>query len=143
MDEPVYSHRRIDRSQLSVLSARSDGRGLARAAGHGAALLATGTLLGQAIGGWWVIPATVLHGVVLIFLFAPLHEAIHRTAFKSRWLNDAVGWICGALLVLPPEYFRYFHFAHHRYTQDPANDPELDVPKPASLGAWLLHVCGW
>ena len=143
MDEPVYSHRRVDRTQLSILSARSDGRGLTRTAGHGAVLLATGTLLGQAIGSWWVVPATVLHGAVLIFLFAPLHEAIHRTAFRSRWLNDVVGWFCGALLVLPPEYFRYFHFAHHRYTQDPANDPELAVPKPASLGVWLVQVSGW
>src|SRR5262249_4052482 len=80
---------------------------------------------------------------VLIFLFAPLHEAIHRTAFKSRRLNDAVASICGALLMLPAAYFRYFHFAHHRYTQDPDNDPELATPKPGSLSAWLLHASGW
>src|SRR5262249_45312470 len=61
----------------------------------------------------------------------------------SRRLNDAVAWICGALLMLPAGYFRYFHFAHHRYTQDPGNDPELATPKPASLGAWLVHVSGW
>ena len=143
MDEAVYRHQRVDRSRLGVLNARSDAQGLGRAAAHGGALLATAAILGRSIGTWWIAPATVLHGAVLVFLFAPLHETIHRTAFRTRWLNDAVAWVCGALLLLPPKYFRYFHFAHHRYTQDPVNDPELAVPKPASPGEWLIHVSGW
>ncbi|HTO83054.1 MAG TPA: fatty acid desaturase [Methylomirabilota bacterium] len=143
MDEAVYRHDRIGPDRLATLNARSDRRGLSHLAGHGAALLATGALLSQAIGSWWAVPATMLHGAVLVFVFAPLHETIHRTAFKSRRLNDAVAWICGALLMLPAAYFRYFHFAHHRYTQDADNDPELAAPKPASFGAWLLYVSGW
>jgi len=143
MDEAVYRYDRIGPDRLATLNARSDRRGLSRLAGHGATLLATGTLLSQAIGTWWVVPVTMLHGAVLVFLFAPLHETIHRTAFKSRQLNDAAAWICGALLMLPAVYFRYFHFAHHRYTQDPDNDPELATAKPASFRAWLVYVSGW
>ena len=142
MDEVFCSHPRIDRAALQRLEARSDARGLLRLAGHGATLAATGWLLGLALGGWWMVPATALHGAVLIFLFAPLHECIHRTAFRSRWLNDAVGWLAGAAVALPPTYFRAFHFAHHRHTQDPANDPELAHAKPATVAAWLLHVSG-
>ncbi|WP_119458437.1 fatty acid desaturase family protein [Rhodospirillaceae bacterium SYSU D60014] len=142
MDEVVYHQARIDRAKLRALAVRSDRRGLLQLAGHGAALAGTACLLGYALGSWWVVPAIVLHGIVLTFLFAPLHEAVHRTAFGSRWLNDAVAWVCGALLVLPPDYFRYFHFAHHRHTQDPARDPELASPKPATFGGWLLHVSG-
>lgn len=143
MDEIVYAHRGIDRARLADLNRRSDSRGLRHLAGHGVLLLATGTLLGLTIGGWWVVPATVAHGVVLIALFAPLHETIHRTAFKSRWLNDGVGWLCGLLLVLPTEYFRFFHFAHHRHTQNPLEDPELSSPKPTTVAQWLVHVSGW
>jgi fatty acid desaturase len=143
MDEVFYRYDCIGPDRLATLNARSDGRGLSHLSGHGVALLATGTLLCQAIGSWWVVPATMLHGAVLVFLFAPLHETIHRTAFRSRALNDTVAWICGALLLLPATYFRYFHFAHHRYTQDPDNDPELAASKPASLGAWLVYVSGW
>ena len=143
MDEVIYTHRGIDRARLADLSRRSDPRGLRHLAGHGVLFLLTGTLLGIAVGSWWVLPATVLHGVVLIALFAPLHETIHRTAFRSRWLNDSVGWLCGLLLALPPEYFRFFHFAHHRHTQDPLNDPELASPKPTTVGQWLVHVSGW
>jgi fatty acid desaturase len=82
------------------------------------------------------------HGVLLISLFAPLHESIHWTAFRTRRLNDVVAWGCGAALVLPPAYFRAFHFAHHRHTQDPARDPELAAPKPGTLPEYLWHVSG-
>lgn len=143
MDEIVYAHRGVDRARLADLNQRVDARGLRHLAGHAAMLLATGTFLHLAIGSWWIAPATVLHGVVLVAVFAPLHETIHRTAFKSRWLNDAVGWLCGLLLVLPPEYFRFFHFAHHRHTQDPLNDPELASGKPGTFAQWLIHVSGW
>jgi len=143
MDEVVYAHRGIDRARLTSLNRRSDACGLFQLAGHGLLLLLTGLLLSLAVGSWWAVPTAVLHGIVLIALFAPLHETIHRTAFRSRWLNDAVGWLCGLLLVLPPEYFRFFHFAHHRYTQDPLNDPELAMPKPTTTRQWLVHVSGW
>jgi fatty acid desaturase len=142
MDETVYRHARLDRDRLAAFNARGDAPGLIRFAGHLGALLVTGFLLSRSLGTLWVAPATLLYGAVLIFLFAPLHETIHRTAFKTRWLNDTVGWVCGAVLVLPPEYFRAFHFAHHRWTQDPAQDPELAAPKPTSLAMWLLHVSG-
>jgi fatty acid desaturase len=143
MDETVYSHPRIDRRRIREFEARSNGKGIAHLLGHLAALVGTGYLLAIAPGSLWALPATVLHGFVLIFLFAPAHEAIHRTAFKSRSLNDAVAWATGLLLALPPSYFRYFHFAHHRCTQDPARDPELALSKPTTIGGWLLAVSGW
>src|SRR3972149_6139290 len=87
-------------------------------------------------------PPLLVHGVVLVFLSAPLHETIHRTAFATRWLNDAVAWVGGLVLILPPEYFRAFHFAHHRPTQDPARDPELAQAKPATVRAYLWYVSG-
>src|SRR5918996_560551 len=127
---------------LRALAARSDRRGLTQLAGHSGALLASGLLVAQAWGSLWLTPAMLLHGILLTFLFAPLHETIHRTAFRSRRLNDATAWLCGLPLALPPEYFRAFHFAHHRHTQDPARDPELAVPKPDSVWAYIRHVSG-
>ena len=106
------------------------------------ALLATGALVWSARSALWLAPAMLLHGIILVFLFAPLHEAVHWTAFRRRRLNDAVAWACGALLMLPPAYFRAFHFAHHRHTQDPARDPELAAPKPRTLADYLWHVSG-
>jgi fatty acid desaturase len=127
---------------LRALAAPSDRRGLAQLAGHLGALLLSGALVAKAFGSPWLAPAMLLHGILLAFLFAPLHETIHRTAFRRRWLNDFAAWLCGLALALPPEYFRAFHFAHHRHTQDPERDPELAVPKPDSLWAYVRHVSG-
>jgi fatty acid desaturase len=139
----IYATARADeRNDLLRLTARSDVKGLVQLACHLGALLATGVLIWSARTSAWLLPAMLLHGIILVFLFAPLHESIHWTAFHRRRLNDLVAWTCGALLLLPPGYFRAFHFAHHRHTQDPARDPELAVPKPHSLGEYLWQVSG-
>jgi fatty acid desaturase len=132
----------LDRATLLQLSRRSNAKGLGQLAVHLALLAVTGGLVWLGRGGLWLIPAIVLHGVAVDFLFCPLHECVHRTAFASRWLNDAVGRVCGAALILPLEYFRLFHFAHHRFTQDPARDPERAAPKPATVGQYLWLATG-
>ena len=124
------------------LTRRRDAPGLIHLAAHLVLLAATASLVQATAGSAWRLPAMLLHGVALVFLFAPLHECIHFTAFRRRWLNHAVAWPAGFLLLLPPRWFRWFHLAHHRYTQDPARDPELAVPKPASAARWLRHVSG-
>ncbi len=133
----------LSRERLAALNQRSDARGAARLSGHLGLLAATGAAVALAQGSAWLAVAMAAHGVALSFLFAPLHECIHGTAFRSRWINRWVAWGAGALLALPPAYFRAFHFAHHRWTQDPVRDPELATPKPASLGAWLFVVSGF
>lgn len=132
----------IDRATLAGLLARSDAAGWRRLIPHLLLLAATGAIVWQARGTPWLWPAILAHGVVLIFLFAPLHETIHRTAFATRAVNEAVAFLLGCLILLPREHFRAFHFAHHRFTQDPANDPELARPKPAALRQYLWIVSG-
>src|SRR5215813_12904801 len=87
----------------------SDVAGLIHLTGHGALLAATAALIWLASGSLLLPIALVLHGIVLVFLFAPLHESVHRTAFRSRRLNDAVAWAAGIMLLLPPNWFRAFH----------------------------------
>ena len=134
----------IDKARMKALALRSDRAGLIRFAGHAGTLAATAILVLLSRSSLLLLlPAMAIHGAVLIFLFAPLHECIHRTAFRSRWPNETVAWVCGLLLVLPPNYFRAFHFAHHRHTQDPGRDPELaGAGRPAGRGAFLLHMTG-
>ena len=128
--------------ELAHLRRRSDAKGLARLAAHLVVLALTGALVTLTQGSGWVVGALWLHGVVLVFLFAPLHESVHYTAFASRWINRRVADVIGFLMLLPARYFRAFHLAHHRYTQDPQRDPELASPKPATLGALILAVSG-
>ena len=81
-------------------------------------------------------------GLMLISLFHLQHECIHDTPFRTQRLNTAVGAICGFVLLLPCEWFRYFHRDHHRYTQIQGRDPELETAKPATRAQWLIHLSG-
>jgi fatty acid desaturase len=142
MDIDALPITRLDRERIRQLSRRSDARGALQLATHAAVLALTSALVWASRGRAWLPAALLAQGLVLTFLFCALHECIHRTAFATRALNDAVAWVCGALLMLPPEYFRSFHFAHHRFTQDPARDPERAVASPASPAAYWWHVSG-
>ncbi len=142
MEEVFETSGAIDKPALKALAERSDRRGFMRLAGHLAAILFTGLFLAVSWGSPLLLPAMVLHGVAVVFLFAPLHETIHGTAFRSRALNRAVAFFCGLVLFLPSGYFRAFHFAHHRHTQDEMRDPELLRPKPETLGEYLLVLSG-
>lgn len=143
MEETVYRYPRHDPRAIRPLELRSDLRGLIQLGAHLAVLALTAIAITLVRESIWVAPAMLAHGIALVFLFSAEHETIHRTAFRSRWLNDTTAWLAGLVLLLPPAYFRYFHFAHHRYTQDPERDPELALPKPASFAEWLNQVSGW
>jgi fatty acid desaturase len=132
-----------DNRMVMDLTRRDSGAGARQLALHLALLAATGAGVWLALGSLWVWPAMLLHGVALCALFAPLHETVHRTVFRQRRANDALASAIGALLLLPADWFRDFHMAHHRYTQDPARDPELLSPKPGSLASYLVYVSGW
>jgi len=84
----------------------------------------------------------IVQGLLLISLFHLMHECVHDTVFRQRWLNHFVAHVCGFVLFLPAIWFRFFHFAHHRYTQHTDKDPELLFGKPTSLFQWLVHVSG-
>ena len=122
--------------------ARSDGPGLVRAAWHLGALAVTGTLLWTLRSTVWVVPLIVAHGYALAFLFCAFHETAHRTAFRTRWLNAALGTLAGFLSFWPYRNYRVFHWEHHRHTQDPARDPEPYFAKPSTLPAYLFVLTG-
>lgn len=122
------------------LTARVDGPGIVRLAVHGGLVVVLGALIAARIPFW---PLLVLpQGILIVFFFTLLHETIHETAFRTAWLNRAVAAVAGFLILLPPAWFRYFHFAHHRHTHDPDNDPELMAPKRETIGQYLRYLSG-
>jgi len=132
----------VDGTRLRALMARSDAQGGARLLAHGGLLLATASVVSGTLGSWWLVPALILHGAVLVLLFCGLHETVHRTAFRSRRINDAVAAVLGFLVLVPANHFRAFHMDHHRFTQIPGRDPELAIAKPTTIGAYVLLVLG-
>lgn len=122
------------------LCAQSDFPGLVRLATHIGAITVLSWAILAGVAGWWVLMLPL--GVLMVFLFTALHETIHRTAFSTRWLNDAVAHLCAFVVLLGPAHFRYFHMAHHRFTHDPDNDPELAEPKPRTARQYAVYMTG-
>jgi len=134
----------LERDALASLNTLRDGPGSLRLVTQ-LLMIGLGGLV-WAQQGWPLalrLPGLLLCGIGLATCFAPLHECGHRTAFRSRRLNDSVAWIAGLLSFYNATHYRRYHQWHHRYTHQPGLDPELDDPVPTSPWAYLLEVSGW
>lgn len=83
----------------------------------------------------------VLVNATLAYLsFTVLHDAAHHAVSQKNWINESLGWV--SLLILGPltfsfKTFRFIHIQHHRFTNEPKNDPDYWV----SIGPrWLRPV---
>lgn len=135
MDTPAQL--RLKAKDLLPLSTRTNGPATRRALCHLGAVALAGAALWHMLGSWWAVPLTVMLGFGIAFLFMALHETAHQTAFRARAANYVLGHLAGILLVLPYEYYRAFHWDHHRYTQDCERDPELSTALPRSMAGLL------
>jgi len=92
---------------------------------------------------WWtVLPALFVIGGRQLGMAIVMHEAAHRTLFRSRRRNDALGDWGGAYWVfLSVPLYRPYHLQHHAHAgtdQDP--DLALKTPYPAGRAS-LLRKC--
>jgi fatty acid desaturase len=126
----------LSAASVRELSVKSNLAGALRAASHYGMILIVGTmiwLVSSRYGVLWALPLIAVQGYFVAFLFMVVHETAHKTAFRSRAVNVAVGNLSAFAIGLPYEYYCLFHWDHHRYTQDPDKDPELILgQKPAS-----------
>jgi fatty acid desaturase len=129
-------------AMLRELSRTSNAKGLVRLGIHVLFLAFGASLIYAAQATWWLLPAMLLYGWFLVALFAVVHETVHYTAFKSRRLNEIVAWFAAAPSLLNADFYRQYHFAHHRHLQDPERDPELDPPPPDGIGRYLTRIFG-
>ncbi|MBE2276160.1 MAG: fatty acid desaturase family protein [Rhodobacteraceae bacterium] len=129
----------LSRKELKALMQRSDRPTLIRLAIWLALLIVTGGMITLAMDSWLLWPAMFLHGILLVHLFSLEHECVHYTPFRTRWLNDVAGNICGFVIALPFQFFRYEHCDHHTYTQLKGRDPEL-IELPISVWKYLWYV---
>jgi fatty acid desaturase len=124
------------------LQRRSNSAGLRHLALYIAVLAATSTCIATKVPLWplFILP----QGVLLVFLFTLSHECTHKTPFRSGWLNDVIGHLVSIPIALPFTWFRYFHLAHHKWTNHPERDPELaGKPRPEVWSELLIYLSGW
>jgi fatty acid desaturase len=144
IENQFMNHREFLQSLSAVqrkqLTEKSDAKGLMRLVQHWGLIMLLVVLIINKAAVWPLLMLPL--GVLLVFQFTLLHETIHLTPFKSRWINRVVAHICGYLLVLPVEWFRYFHLEHHRQTHVVGKDPELASPKPQSACDYWVYISG-
>jgi fatty acid desaturase len=126
---------------LKRLYARSNRHGLVQTAAHVALLVAGGWLVLLTKDTWWVVPALLVQGLFINSLFGAMHESVHYGSFKTRWMADVLAFLSGAAILNNAGFYRHFHYAHHRYTQDPERDPELVTSgTPRTWGQYLFRI---
>ena len=83
---------------------------------------------------------------VASFFFMALHETVHRSAFRSRTLNNIVMHIAGFLCLRPAVHYFFYHWAHHKYTGNAALDSEMQPSAldmdVNTLSGYLLYLSG-
>lgn len=142
--EPDHTHliKSLPPATKAALTARSDAAGLRHLALYLTALAVCTTGIALQFPLW---PLLMLpQGILLVFMFTLSHECTHQTPFRSKWLNEVLGHFCALAIALPFTWFRYFHLAHHKYTNDPQRDPELEHGgRPETYAQWLTYLSGW
>ena len=142
MDDFVGHRTLIPPERLRELTRRSSTKGALQTASHFGAIALTGTGLYLAWGTVYAVPLFIVHGMLLNYLFAAQHEFNHYTVFERRWLNDLFNHVTAFLVLYPRSHERWFHYEHHRHTQEWDRDPELGGREPFTLGSYLLYLFG-
>jgi len=147
LTKPIKPSQIISPKELNILNTRSNLKGILQLAGHLAVMAGSGYLWGvnmQNISDRWYIapPALILYGFTFAIMFAPLHEASHRTVFTNNQANDALSWFAGLLSFYNSTFYRLYHKWHHRYTQIPDKDPELSDRNLTNLSEYIIAISG-
>jgi fatty acid desaturase len=86
--------------------------------------------------------------------FTPLHDGVHGSISRHRWINETAGRLGGMVLGGSFAAFRHAHLEHHRHTNEPGLDPDLwsgQGPKLQLPLRWLtqearhyvVYLQGW
>jgi fatty acid desaturase len=132
------------REELASLSARSDVRGAWAIASTWAIIGLSFAALARWPNPWTLGAVLVVLGGRQLALSILMHEAAHRTLFRTRWLNDVLtDWTCARVMWNDVARYRKHHLGHHNHTGTPL-DPDRSLIEPfpttrASLARKLLR----
>ena len=87
-------------------------------------------------GTWWAVPFFICYGVLYgSSTDSRWHECGHGTAFKTRWMNDAVYQLACFMIMREPTIWRWSHTRHHTDTIIVGRDPEIAAMRPPAHAA--------
>jgi fatty acid desaturase len=138
-----WYHTDIPRRTMKELMQRSDGPAIRDT------ILWLLLLAGSGAGGaffWgtgWCVPFFFVYGVLYgSSTDSRWHECGHGTAFRTRWMNDAVYQLACFMIMRNPVTWRWSHARHHTDTIIVGRDPEIAVMRPPALLRVVLNFFG-
>jgi fatty acid desaturase len=138
-----WYHSEVPRKAMKELMQRSDGPAIRDTA------LWIALILGSAAGAiyfwgtWWCVPFFVVYGVLYgSSSDSRWHECGHGTAFKTRWMNDAVYQFASFMQMRNPVAWKWSHARHHTDTIIVGRDAEIAVMRPPDLLKAALMFTG-
>ena len=133
----------LDRRDRKQLMQRTDRHGLGYFFGWLGSCAALGVGMHYALGTWWIVPVMLAYGPVLgVGCYSMSHECAHGTAFKSRWLNEALLWISSLVYTEEPIYRRCTHADHHTHTWITGQDSQMNPYLPMTLWGYVKELSG-
>jgi fatty acid desaturase len=133
----------IPRKRMKELMQRSDGPALRDTAVWLAAFVVSGAGGYVFWGTWWCVPFFLVYGVLYgSSSDSRWHECGHGTAFRTRWMNEAVYQIACFMILREPTVWRWSHTRHHTDTIIVGRDPEISAMRPPALARLVLNFAG-
>ena len=132
---------KIDKKKLKELSKRQDLPALFHFFIYFSALFISGYLAYITWGTWLSIIFFFIYGTIYTFSVSNWHETVHRTAFKTRWLNEIFYHIASFMADFEGFRWRWSHTFHHSNTLQTEDeyDHEIQISRPTDLLAFFLN----
>jgi len=129
-----WYHTEIPRKTMKELMQRSDQPAIRDTLLWFAILIVSAAGAIWTWGTWWCVPFFAVYGVFYASASdSRWHECGHGTAFKTRWMNDAVYEIASFMQMRNPVNWRWSHARHHTDTIIVGRDAEIAVMRPPDL----------
>ncbi len=117
----------VDKEILKELSKKSDLKGFQHISVFFGLLILTGTLAFITLGTWWSVFWFLVYGNIYSFSNPLWHETGHKTAFKSKFLNEIFYYVSSFMSNFEPIRWRYSHFVHHGNTYSTENPFDHEI----------------
>ena len=132
---------KIEKKKLRELSQRRDLPGLLHFLFYFLFLFFAGYMAFITLGTWWSVLFFFIYGTIYAFSVANWHETVHRTAFKTRWINEIFYHISSFMCDFEGFRWRWSHTFHHTYTMQTHGeyDHEIQVSRPTEVFVFFLN----
>ncbi|SPF81968.1 fatty acid desaturase family protein [Pseudoprimorskyibacter insulae] len=138
-----WYHTDIPRKEMKALMERENGQAIRDTVLLFACMIAFAGLGIALWPSWWSAPFWLAYGVLYgSAMDSRWHECSHGTAFKTRWMNDAVYQVASFCMVRNPVTWRWSHARHHTDTIIVGRDPEIAVTRPTDFAKLIANFFG-